>query len=143
MRISDWSSDVCSSDLRPAVAARGSGRWCRLLRRRFRRVPVAAVLSGRVKEYRPHQALTRNSADTEIRIRAFAQPRFCSTPLPRLRCRPATTVDFPARICTNLALALSAAVAPPVLAHEQPRQTTTANPRQSTHTYSPRSQTVK
>src|SRR3546814_16346172 len=96
MRISDWSSDVCSSDLRPAVAARGSGRWCRLLRRRFRRVPVAAVLSGRVKEYRPHQALTRNSADTEIRIRAFAQPRFCATPLPRLRCRPATRVDFPA-----------------------------------------------
>src|SRR3546814_7928877 len=72
-----------------------------------------SVLSGRVKEYRPHQALTRNSADTEIRIRAFAQPRFCATPLPRLRCRPATRVDFPARICAKHAVALSAADAPP------------------------------
>src|SRR3546814_1727972 len=103
---------------RPAVAAVGGGWWCPAPRREFRRVPVAAVLSGRVKEYRPHQALTRNSADTEIRIRAFAQPRFCATPLPRLRCRPATRVDFPARICAKHAVALSAADAPPVLAPE-------------------------
>src|SRR3546814_9834473 len=116
---------------RPAVAARGSGRWCRRLRRRYRRVPVAAVLSGRVKEYRPHQALTRNSADTEIRVRAFAQPRFCATPLPRLRCRPATRVDFPARICAKHAVALSAADAPPVLA---PATTWRTPPRSEEHT---------
>src|SRR3546814_2939924 len=45
IRISDWSSDVCSSDLRRAAGARGAGDWRRshrhgLARARLRRAPL-------------------------------------------------------------------------------------------------------
>src|SRR3546814_16874289 len=46
MLISDWSSDVCSSDLRPALRGAGSRAVCRRrrLRLRLRRVGGGAVL---------------------------------------------------------------------------------------------------
>src|SRR3546814_10395658 len=48
MRISDWSSDVCSSDLPPDVEAEARRRWALLPeyrgRRHFRRGPVAGAV---------------------------------------------------------------------------------------------------
>src|SRR3546814_20078677 len=46
MRISDWSSDVCSSDLRPGGEACGHCRSCRLFGARAQRDPVEVRPDG-------------------------------------------------------------------------------------------------
>src|SRR3546814_2283262 len=45
MRISDWSSDVCSSDLLPSFIAKGKTRW-QAIRQAYRQAAAALDASG-------------------------------------------------------------------------------------------------
>src|SRR3546814_1253395 len=92
MRISDWSSDVCSSDLRAWIRLPSARAEWNLRERNAD--PISLLISTIQQSRVQTQHWNELSFDTLSRERASLSPRRKKFPLPDQRSRKAPRLDF-------------------------------------------------